>query len=133
MENKMILKYTIAWLGGPVIGILNGSIRQLCYAKYLGELRAHQLSTLTGIFLFGLYFWLLGRKLPIESAKQSWIIGLIWLGLTIGFEFIFGHFVMGNSWSRLFHDYNIFEGRVWSLALIFITVAPYLFYRLARK
>ncbi len=129
----MILKYTLAWLGGPVIGILNGTIRQLCYANYLGELRAHQLSTLTGIILFGLYFWILSRYWRIKSASQAWIIGLIWLGLTILFEFIFGHFVMGNTWSRLFHDYNLLAGRVWVLVLIFITIGPYLFFRLGKK
>ena len=56
-------------------------------------------------------------------------IGIIWLGLTILFEFGFGYYVMGNTWEKLLHDYNLAEGRVWSLFLVWITIAPYVFYK----
>ncbi len=39
--------YCFAWLPMIVIGIINGVIREQWYAKYLCELRAHQVSTLT--------------------------------------------------------------------------------------
>ncbi|MGB2845851.1 MAG: hypothetical protein WBC02_13440 [Candidatus Aminicenantaceae bacterium] len=114
----------------PVIGIINGVIRQLGYGKLVGELLAHQISTATGIILFGIYVWLLRLKWRIDSAEQAIIIGFIWLGLTIVFEFIFGHYVMKHPWSKLFHDYNILEGRMWILILIWITIAPYVFFKL---
>jgi len=114
----------------PVIGIINGVIRQLGYGKLVGELLAHQVSTVTGIILFGIYVWLLSLKWRIDSAGQAIVIGFIWLGLTIVFEFIFGHYVMKHPWSRLFHDYNILEGRMWLLILIWITIAPYVFFKL---
>jgi len=126
----MILKYCIAWIIMPVIGIINGVIRQLGYGKLVGELLAHQVSTVTGIILFGIYVWLLSLKWRIDSAGQAIVIGFIWLGLTIVFEFIFGHYVMKHPWSRLFHDYNILEGRMWLLILIWITIAPYVFFKL---
>ena len=56
-------------------------------------------------------------------------IGLIWLGLTVAFEFLFGRFVAGHSWIRLLQDYNILAGRVWSLLLLWVALAPYLFTR----
>ncbi len=55
---------------------------------------------------------------PDASARQALSIGAIWLILTILFEFLFGHFVMSNSWSKLFADYNLLQGRVWVLILI---------------
>ncbi|MEW6447103.1 MAG: hypothetical protein AB1426_03305, partial [Bacillota bacterium] len=58
-------------------------------------------------------------------------IGLIWLVLTVAFEFGFGHFVMGHSWSRLLHDYNLLKGRLWVLVLLWVAIAPYVFYRLS--
>jgi hypothetical protein len=130
VENTILI-YTIAWLGMTVIGIVNGTLRVAGYGKYMDELRAHQLSTVTGIILFGLFVWVLNRRWPIQSAQQAIIIGLIWLALTVAFEFLFGHYVVGHPWSRLFHDYNILAGRVWLLVLIWITVAPYVFYRLS--
>lgn len=126
----MILRYLLAWLPMILIGIANGVLRELTYGKYISKLYAHHISTLTGILFFGIYIWRLTRRWELESAKQAFSIGFIWLFLTIAFEFLFGHYVMGNSWSKLFHDYNIFEGRVWSLVLIWITIAPFVFYRL---
>jgi hypothetical protein len=56
----------------------------------------------------------------------------MWLGLTVAFEFLFGHFARGLSWKELLHDYDILSGRLWVLVLLWITVAPYLCYRLQR-
>jgi hypothetical protein len=127
----MILKYTIAWLPMPIIGIINGIIRQYGYSNAMGELRAHQVSTVTGIVLFGFYVWILSLRWKIRSFAEAIAIGLIWLILTIVFEFLFGHYVAGHPWSKLLHDYNIFEGRLWVLVLLWITLAPYVFFKLS--
>lgn len=128
----MILRYTFAWLILMVAAIINGALREAVYKNSLGDLRAHQLSTLTGIILLGVVIWALSRIWPLASAKQAWTVGFIWLAMTIAFEFLFGHFVAGHPWSKLLQDYNILAGRVWLLVLIWTTIAPYLFYRLRR-
>jgi len=127
-----MLKYVLAWLPLVLIAVINGALREALYGKYLGELRAHQVSTVSGVLLFGLYIWALVRVLGLESSKQAMTIGLIWLGLTVAFEFLFMHYVVGRSWDVLLHDYNIFAGRVWVVVLVWITIAPYVFYRLRR-
>lgn len=127
----MILKYSIAWIVLPIIGIANGIIRQIGYGKLMRELLAHQISTVTGIILFGLYAWALSLRWKIQSSWEAISIGLIWLILTIVFEFLFGHYVVKHPWSRLLHDYNILEGRLWVLVLIWITIAPYVFFKLS--
>ena len=129
----MVGKYVIGWLPLVVIGILNGILRQAGYSKLVGELTAHQISTVTGIVLMGLYIWWLTGKWRIESSGQAICIGLIWLGMTVVFEFVFGHYVMGHPWKKLFHDYNLLEGRVWVLVLMWTTVAPFVFYKLRSK
>ncbi|MCK5058054.1 MAG: hypothetical protein KAT34_15480 [Candidatus Aminicenantes bacterium] len=126
----MILKYTIAWLGLVVVAIINGAIREKGYKKYMSELRAHQVSTVTGIILFGIFIYILSLIWKIQSAGQAITIGLLWLALTIAFEFVFGHFVMKHPWSKLLNDYNILKGRLWLLILIWTTIAPYVFYKL---
>jgi hypothetical protein len=127
MEEIMIWKYAIAWLPMPLIGIINGSIRQFGYGKFMSELTAHQISTFTGMILLGFYVWFLSRLWRIKSSIQALTIGGIWLSLTVAFEFMFGHYVMGNPWSRLLQDYNLLEGRLWVLVLIWITIAPLVF------
>jgi hypothetical protein len=54
----------------------------------------------------------------------------MWLAMTVVFEFGFGHFIVGNPWRRLLHDYNVLQGRVWGLFVLWITVAPYVFYEI---
>jgi hypothetical protein len=129
----MIWKTIIGWIPLMVIGILNGMLRQYGYGKYTGDLTAHQISTLTGIILMGLYVWWLTAVWKIGSSGQALAIGLIWLGMTVVFEFLFGHYVIGHPWKKLFYDYNILKGRVWVLVLIWITVAPLVFYKLRSK
>ena len=125
-----ILKAVLSWLPMVPIAILNGIIREKGYGKQVGELAAHQISTLSGAILFGIYIWGLGRFWPLESEARALGVGLIWLVLTVTFEFGFGRLVAGKSWSRLLQDYNPRSGRVWSLLLLWVAVAPWLFRRL---
>ena len=126
----MLWKYTLLWLGLAVLGVLNGTLRNYLYAEALGELPAHQVSTVTLILLIGIYTWIFNIIWRPESIVQAFTIGAIWLILTILFEFIFGHFVMGHPWSRLFYDYNILEGRIWSLVLLWTLIAPLVIYKI---
>ena len=125
----MILRYVLAWIPMMAIGIINGTLRVVTYGKVLSELRAHQVSTITGVFLLGLYSWIILSFWTPDSLQQALLIGVLWLGLTVTFEFLFGHYIAGHSWSQLLRDYNLFAGRVWLLVLVWITVAPPLFYR----
>ena len=129
----MIAKYVLGWFALVVMAVINGTIRQFAYRPFVGDLAAHQISTVTGIFLFGLIIWAMTRLWPIPNSRQAWTIGFIWLGLTVCFEFLFGHYVMGHPWNILLHDYNILEGRLWILILLWTVIAPYLFYRFARR
>jgi hypothetical protein len=59
------------------------------------------------------------------TTQETFIIGTIWLILTICFEFLAGHYAFGNSWEKLIADYNILKGRIWSMVLITIFFSPY--------
>jgi hypothetical protein len=130
---KNLYKHILWWFAFPFIAIFNATLRELIYKKSLGDLAAHQISTVTGIVFFGIIFYFIFKKWKIESVKHAIRIGLIWLGLTILFEFGFGHYIMGNSWQKLLHDYNLAEGRVWSLFLLWITIAPFIFYKIFNR
>ena len=112
------------------LAILNGAIREKLYGPLMRELSAHQLSTFTAIVLFGFYIWILTGIWQIESPMQAILIGGLWVIMTISFEFIAGRYVFGHSWEKLFHDYNLLRGRVWVLVLIWVSIAPYLIFRI---
>ena len=130
---KALYKDILWWFAFPFLAIFNATLRELIYKKPLGDLTAHQVSTATGIIFFAIVFYLIFKRWKIESVQHAIIIGLVWLVLTILFEFGFGHYIMGNPWEKLLHDYNLAEGRVWSLFLVWITIAPYIFYKIFNK
>ncbi len=125
-----MFKYVLAWIPMVLIGILNGVARVGTYGKHMDELRAHQVSTLTGGALMGLYIYAVSRLLKFESPRQAVLVGVMWLLMTVAFEFVFGRYVAGHEWRRLLHDYDLSAGRVWALFLLWVAIAPYVFYRL---
>lgn len=128
----MIWKYVAGWFPLVIIAIVNGTFRQIAFQKSLGELYAHQLSTATGLILFGFYIFWFMRWLKPQSYVETVRIGILWLVLTVVFEFSLGR-MLGRDWSVLLHDYNLFEGRVWVLVPLWIAIAPSLFFKISGK
>ena len=123
-------KYVLAWFPMIPIAIGNGVLRQTWYAKHVGELTAHQISTVTAIVLFGIYIWFVIRALRPVSGRQAVLLGATWVFLTIAFELLFGHYVAGHSWESLLDDYDLLAGRLWVLVLAWLAIAPVLFHGL---
>lgn len=127
---KTILIYISSWIGLVILAILNAAVRQKGYGQYMTELSAHQVSTFIFVILIGIYTYLITGAFALQSSRQVLIVGGIWLIMTITFEFIFGHYIMGHSWSKLFQDYNLIQGRVWVVVLIWTFLAPYTIYQI---
>jgi hypothetical protein len=102
----MVLKHTIAWIPMVFIAMVNGAIREFGYGKLLNELPAYELSCLIGIALFFPYAWGMSLYWPLEASRQPFTIGLIWLALTVVFEFLFMYYGAKVPWDKLLHDYN---------------------------
>ena len=77
--------------------------------------------------------WIVNHFWPIESTSQALIIGVCWLVMTVFFEFGFGHYVAGHPWEKLTADYNLLQGRVWSLFLIWVAIMPFVIFKFAQK
>ncbi len=116
--------WSVAWLGGPVIGIVNGAVRRAVYERPLGDLAAHQVSTGMAVGLVGTYVYLLDRRRPVATARDAAIIGGGWVLATAAFELGFGHYVARTQWSTLLRDYDVTEGRIWGVLLLGLAVAP---------
>ena len=124
----MVLKYFIAWFGMMILAILNGALRDLAYKPYVGDLAAHQISTVILLLLFTAYFWFLVKVWPLGSARQAWVIGGIWFLMTEAFEFGMG-LIAGHPWSELLHAYNLPAGQVWLFIPLWVLIGPYVFFR----
>ena len=116
--------YILAWFPMVLIAVLNGALRELVLRRRFVELRAHQLSCATGIFLFTIYTWALNLRWPLQSHGQALKIGVAWVAMTVAFEFTFGRLAFRRSWRELFQEYNLAAGRLWVLVLLAVALLP---------
>ena len=122
------INYAIAlgmWLGMALIAIANGYIGNTYVAPRLGDYGNHLYKSLFFIPIIVIFAWLYANATRGEAWLTSALfVTCFWLGLTILFEFVFGHYVFGNSWEVLLADYRIWQGRLWLLVLITEAIAP---------
>jgi hypothetical protein len=68
--------------------------------------------------------WLSIRRIGPTDSREGWSVGGLWLGLTLAFEFLVGHFVFRKPWAELLADYNLPAGRIWPLVLLVTFASP---------
>jgi len=126
--NAIYLNGIGVWLIMAVLAIINGILREGVYGLLLkNELLSHQISSFIAIFLFSAVIYLFLRfTRGTYSGTELFILGVMWLTMTVVFEFGFGHYIAGHSWERLLADYNILRGRLWSFVLLSVLMGPYL-------
>lgn len=125
IHRIMFIKIILFWLPMILIAFANAALRETVFVKHFDDLRAHQLSTITLMLFCVIYTWTIFPHLNILSSGQAMLTGAIWMLLTIIFEFGLGR-LTGNSWNFLFQNYNLAEGRIWVLFLLFLLILPYL-------
>ena len=121
-----ILKSLIIWICFIPAAILNGGLREYVLAPAIGQKWALPAS---GIILSGLIFlitWLMYPRLIKNSTrKEKWLIGIVWVLLTVIFEFTSG-LAGGNSIAELLAAYNPLTGNLWLLVLAVTLLSPVL-------
>ena len=125
MEIKVFLCALGIWVILLVLAIVNAVVRESVYAPKLGKDLGHAVSSIIAIiYILVITYWFTDHiKADVTGVDLFWV-GVLWFILTIVFEFGFGHYVMGRSWDYLLADYNILKGRLWSLVLLTMLIAP---------
>jgi hypothetical protein len=125
----MLLRAGLIWFGIVIVAILNGAFRDLALAPRLGDTPARALSCLTLAGAIMLATWISLPWIHPISTTDAWRIGVIWLAMTLAFEFLAGHYLFHAPWASLLADYNLFRGRLWIIVLIATVAAPALVFR----
>lgn len=127
MDNKFIMITLGTWFLFMVLAIVNAGLREGFYNSFLDELQSHQLSTFTLMLIIFICTFLVLRFSKIQlTDQQTFLMGTIWVIMTICFEFLAGHYAFGNSWDKLIADYNILNGKIWILIPITTFISPFL-------
>ena len=115
-----ILKSLIIWICFIPAAILNGGLREYVLAPAIGQKWALPAS---GIILSGLIFLMYPRLTKNSTRKGKWLTGIVWILLTVIFEFATG-LSGGNSIAELLAAYNPLTGNLWLLVLATTLFSP---------
>ncbi len=122
--SSLYLKSLGIWFILAISAILVATFRIGILLPKFGEQTAHQLGTVLYLIVQFIIIFFFIKKLKIKEVKTLLGVGIFWVLITIIFEFVFGHYVMGHSWEKLFADYNLVNGRLWVLVIINNIFAP---------
>ena len=115
-KQRVYLLALAVWLLLFVVAFSLGAVRELLIAPAIGEPSAHVVGTLAFVaVLLGITVAFVRRIRPRCSLTDLWLVGLLWLALTLAFEFLFFHYAAGKPWEVLLADYNVLQGRIWVL------------------
>ncbi len=121
----MIWRALMVWVGILILAVLNGGARLAWLIPYFSETAGRALST---IALCGLVFvvaWLTISWMRPLGVADALRLGLLWLLLTLAFEFLAGHYLFHQPWAVLLKDYDLSRGRISGVAvLVVVLFAP---------
>lgn len=129
---NMLPKVIGIWFVIVIAAILNGVFRVKFLDPVLGENVALPIS---GLLLAGLIFLVTLIFISFIGSAESIVyiwVGLIWVALTLSFEFLFGHFVIGKSWHEIMQVFNMSNGDLFIVDLFVTGISPWAAAKLRR-
>lgn len=112
-----------AWFLIVIAESIHGTIRQVFIAPVIGDLPARQAGVLIGSAIIFAIAWICIRWIGARSFGEQLEVGMLWVVLIAIFEFSLGT-ALGYTYERMLSDYNLAEGGLMSLGLLFMLFAP---------
>lgn len=120
----VLVRSIAVWLVLICAEILHGIARGIFLVPHVGEFRSNQIGVLTGSVIILVIAVIFVRWIGVSRTSTLLTVGVLWVGLTLAFEILFGRFVMGASWERLAVDYNVFEGGLLPFGMAILLLSP---------
>jgi hypothetical protein len=85
------------WQLVMVVEFVHGTLRWIFLRPHVGVFRSGQIGVFTGSTLFLLVVYFCEPWMKLRSSGDCLRVGALWVGLTLTFEWSFGHYGMGRS------------------------------------
>lgn len=123
---EVVIKSIGIWLVISIAAIINGITREKLLTPLIGSDLSLPLSgiTLSGLILVITYFTIpfFGKVKP----GVYFLIGLLWIILTLAFEYLFGHYAAGKTWDEIHQVFNILKGNLFIVVLAISAISPWI-------
>ena len=128
METKMTMdvaaKAFAVWVVMAVLAVVNGIVRQSVLVPALGEPIGRPMSAVSMLVIVYLLTWLWLAWTGRLSMGQLWLVGALWVVLTVIFESALGVWMRGMSAAEIAATYDPFAPTLWFFVIVGILVAP---------
>jgi hypothetical protein len=123
--NNVLLKTAVrVWLMEILVSGFNFFVlMNLVYEPRWGVLVADQIGMSSRIVYISIFAYLLLRYVKKYETKDLADVGLLWLGLTLLFEWG-GSFAIGRPVDEILIGWNIFAGYLWPYVLLSYLLSP---------
>lgn len=112
------------WLVVMAAESIHGALRMVLLAPLVGDFRARQIAVFTGALIIVAIVASFIRWLRLITLGSMLAVGLMWVVLTVGFEFLLGRAVFGYSWQRVLSDYDLLRGGLLPIGLAVFALSP---------
>lgn len=119
-----LLKSLFAWFVILVLAVANGALREAVLIPLLGKVSALVLSGALLSLAIIVVAYVLVRGASNASFSRSLLVGILWLALTLAFEFSFGLYVQRKPLPEVLEAYTFGEGNIWPVVLLVTLLAP---------
>jgi hypothetical protein len=126
VAKQLLVQSILAWLVILGLAVANGAFRDMVLIPELGKVKGLLWSGILLGLLVSLVAYTFVRLKQGITVLQSLLIGVLWLCLTLAFEFAFGRLVQGKSWDELLGAYTFKDGNLWSFVVLMTFLSPYL-------
>ena len=123
---RIVLKASVVWFVIALLAIANGIFRETVLVSLLGQNIALPVSGILLSFIVFIITYLFFPFFGKNKTMTYFLVGLQWVVMTLLFEFLFGHYVVGRSWSDILKVFHIMKGNLFIIVLIFSLFSPIL-------
>lgn len=115
----------LVWASFILLAMFNGSVREYMITPHVGEHYGQAVSiVILSLAILAVSYAYFSLSPIAHTQTELLCIGIIWMVLTIVFEFTFFTAVMGEPVSEIIGSYNILRGRIWVLVPLTTLIAP---------
>ena len=126
----MAVRAISIWLLIMLVETLHGILRGIFLVPLTGQIRANQIGVGIGSILIFIITLITIKWLKTDRPVDLFIIGLLWVLLTIIFEISPGYATGG--WERVLTDYDLRQGGLMPFGLLIMMLSPLAAIRLGR-
>lgn len=126
MTIDLVIRASLIWLLIAVLAIVNGIFRESLLVPLIGHSAALPVS---GISLSSIIFIVTYFVFPMfgkRSFQTYFFIGLQWVLMTLIFELVFGHYIIGKPWPVIFEVFNVYQGNLFVIVLLTSLFSPFI-------